>query len=313
MTSTTQYAWREAGLRFYKQSFHYRTLFGQRAQRISLDGGFTCPNVDGSITTGGCTFCDNRSFSPSRRSKRIPIEEQLAKGMRGVKRRYGDTKYLAYFQPATNTYGKLEKLQHLYELPLAFPDVVGLIIGTRPDCVPNPVLDYVESLTARTYVSMEYGIQTIHNASLDWMNRGHHYDCFPDAMHRSRDRGFEISAHLILGLPGETPQMMLQTIDEVCSQGVDAIKLHNLYAVEKTKLADQVRAGEVTLMERDEYVEIVCDCLERVPGNVVIERLTGEAPPDYLVAPDWCLQKTSLQQQIEKELERRDSYQGLRA
>lgn len=302
--------WRDSGLYFHRQSYYYKKKFGVRVQKISLDGGFTCPNVDGSITTGGCTFCDNRSFSPSRRVKKAPIEEQLAVGMAKVGARYGGCKFMAYFQPATNTYAPVEKLRRLYEIPLANEQVVGVIIGTRPDCVPNEVLDYIQELAERTYVCIEYGMQTIHNASLDWMNRGHHHDAMLDAMERSKGRGFEIAAHLILGLPGETYDMMLETAREVSKLGVHGVKIHNLYAVERTPLADQVRSGEVKLMERDEYVPLVVDILERLPPEMVIERISGDAPGKFFVGPAWCQDKPALQLALQAEFEKRESYQG---
>ncbi len=302
--------WKAAGLRYFRQSFYYKTKFGIRVQKISLDGGFTCPNVDGSITTGGCTFCDNRSFSPSRRSKRAPIEEQMAKMKNWVRRRYGDCRFIAYFQPATNTYAPVEKLRKLYEVPLLDPEVVGIAIGTRPDCVPDPVLDYLEELASRTHVCLEYGMQTMHDASLDWMNRGHHHDAMLDAMERSRGRGFEIAAHLILGLPGESIEMMMQSVDEVIRLGIDTVKIHNLYAVEKTPLADQVRSGEVKLMERDDYVPLVVDIIERLPPTMVVERISGDAPSDFFVGPQWSLDKPALQKAIAEEFTRRDTHQG---
>ena len=302
--------WRAAGLRFFRQSFYYKTKFGQRVQKISLDGGFTCPNVDGSITTGGCTFCDNRSFSPSRRTKKAPITEQMTRMKTWVRRRYGDCKFIAYFQPATNTYAPVEKLRKLYEIPLLDPDVVGIAIGTRPDCVPNPVLDYIEELATRTHVCLEYGMQTMHNASLDWMNRGHHHDAMVEAMERSRGRGFEIAAHLILGLPGETTEMMMQSVNEVIRLGIDTIKIHNLYAVERTPLADQVRSGEVTLMELEDYVPLVVDIIERLPPTMVVERVSGDAPSDFFIGPQWSLDKPALQKAIAAEFTRRDAFQG---
>ncbi|MBW3597405.1 MAG: TIGR01212 family radical SAM protein, partial [Planctomycetes bacterium] len=203
--------WRDAGLRYYAYNFYLRRRFGHRVQKVSIDAGFTCPNVDGTVAVGGCTFCDNRSFSPSRRTPRRSIPEQIDDGIRRLKRRYDCDHFLAYFQPATNTYAPVERLRPLYEEALAHPKVVGLAIGTRPDCVPDDVLDLLEELGRRTYLSVEYGMQTMHDRSLDWMNRGHHHDAFLDAMERSRGRGFEICAHVIIGLPGESRDDMLAT------------------------------------------------------------------------------------------------------
>ena len=307
-----EFDWREAGLRYYSLGFHLKNKFGERVQKVSLDAGFTCPNVDGSVTTGGCTFCDNRSFSPSRRVRRQDILNQLEDGISRVKGRYNVAKFIAYYQPATNTYAPVEKLRPLYDLPLEHPDVVGVAIGTRPDCVPDDVLDLLEELAGRTYLSVEYGMQTMHDKSLDWMNRGHHHDAFLDAMQRSRGRGFEICAHVILGLPGETHEDMMATANELAKSGVDAIKLHNLYAVKRTVLADQVASGEVTLINQEDYVRAVVDFLELTPPHVVVERVSGDAPPDYFVGPEWCLNKSAVRAAIEKEFNRRDSYQGIK-
>ncbi len=304
-------AWRAAGLRYYSYNFYLRSKFGGRVQKISLDAGLTCPNVDGTVATGGCTFCDNRSFSPSRRIPRRQIADQLAEGVRKLKIRYRRVeKFLAYFQPATNTYAPVEKLRTLWEAALDHPEVVGLVIGTRPDSVPDDVLDLIQEFATRTHVCVEYGMQTIHDRSLDWMNRGHHHDAFLDAMERSRGRGFEICAHVILGLPGESHNDMLATVRELSRLNVDGVKLHNLYAVKNTPLAEQVERGEVQLIERDDYVRAVVDSLELLRPTCLVERITGEAPPDYFVGPAWCLDKPSVRLAVDSELERRDSWQG---
>ncbi len=277
---------------------------------MSLDAGFTCPNVDGTVARGGCVFCDNRSFSPSRRLPRTTIRGQLDEGIRRLKWRYDCDRFLAYFQPATNTYAPVDRLRPLYLEALDHPQVVGLAIGTRPDCVPDDVLDLLSELAGRAYLSVEYGLQTIHDRTLDWMNRGHHYDAFLDAIQRSRGRGFEICAHIMLGLPGESREDMLATAREVARLNLDAVKLHNLYVVKNTRLADQYAAGEVTLMSREEYVASVVDFLEVLPPTCVIERVSGEAPPDYFVAPAWCLDKPALKAAIEAEFVRRNTWQG---
>jgi len=302
--------WRRAGLRYHALNFALRRRFGQRVQKVSLDAGFTCPNVDGTVAIGGCVFCDNRSFSPSRRVRRRPVQEQLDDGIRRLRGRYQVEKFLAYFQPATNTYAPVDKLRPLYEAALADPRVVGLVIGTRPDCVPPDVLKLLAEIARRTYLSIEYGLQTIHDRSLEWMNRGHGHAAFLDAMDRSRGLGFEICAHVMLGLPGESHADMLATAREVARLKLDAVKLHNLYVVQHTPLADQVASGQVRLLERDEYVQVLVDFLELLPPEMVIERLSGEAPPQYFIGPEWSLDKPALRAAIDAELERRDSWQG---
>ena len=248
-------------------------------QKVSLDAGFTCPNVDGTVAKGGCTFCDNRSFSPSRRLPRAGIYGQIEQSIARMRHRYKNCRdFIAYFQPATNTYAPVDRLRDLYEQALSHPQVVGMAVGTRGDCVPDEVLDLLEEFAGRTNLSVEYGMQTMHNRSLEWMNRGETHDSFLDAVERSRGRGFDICAHVMLGLPGETHADMLATAREIARVNIDAVKIHNLYCVKNTKLADQVEAGEVTLMEQDDYVQTVVDFLELLPPTMVVERTSGDAP-----------------------------------
>jgi radical SAM protein (TIGR01212 family) len=305
--------WRDAGLPYYSCNFFLRRRFGRRVQKVSIDAGFTCPNVDGTVATGGCTFCDNRSFSPSRRLPRTGILGQIDQSIERMRLRYRKCKdFLAYFQPATNTYAPVERLRAVYEEALSHPQVVGLVIGTRPDCVPDDVLELLEELAGRTYLSVEYGMQTIHDRSLDWMNRGHHHDAMTDAVERSRGRGFEIGAHAILGLPGESHDDILATARELGRLSVDAVKIHNLYCVKNTPLADQVASGEVRLMERAEYVRTLVDFIELLPPTVIVDRISGDAPPDYFVGPSWCLDKPAVKAAVLAEFARRDSWQGQR-
>lgn len=306
-------SWREAGLNYHAYRYHLQRKFGFRVQKVSLDAGFTCPNVDGTVAKGGCTFCDNRSFSPSRRLPRADIRGQIDQSLARMSRRYADCEhFIAYFQPATNTYAPVERLRSLYRQALDHPKVVGLAIGTRPDCVGDDVLELLDEVAAETYLSVEYGMQTIHNRSLDWMNRGCHHDAMVDAMRRSQGRRFEISTHVILGLPGESHDDMLATALELNRLGVDAVKLHNLYCVKNTKLADQVASGEVELMERDDYVRTVVDFVELLSPEIVVERLTGDAPPQFFIGPEWSLDKGGVKRDIDAEFARRGTWQGAR-
>lgn len=234
--------------------------------------------------------------------------------------------FLAYFQPATNTYAPVDRLRRVYSEALMHPQVVGLIVGTRPDCVPNDVLDLLEELAGRPaaltlggaegaseqrlYVAVEYGMQTMHDRSLDWMNRGHHHDAMADAVARSRNRGFEIGAHVILGLPGESTDDMMATASEVGRLGVDSVKIHNLYCVRGTPLAEQMEQGAVQLMERAEYVRAVVDFIERLPPTMTVDRISGDAPPDYFIGPAWSLDKPAVKAAILAEFARRESQQG---
>ena len=302
--------WRDAGLRYHAYGHYLKNRFGARVQKVSLDAKMTCPNVDGTVAIGGCVFCDNRSFSPSRRIPQGAIQAQLDDGIRRLKKRYKVAQFIAYFQPATNTYGPVEKLRPLFEEAIADPRVVGLAIGTRPDCVEEDVLELIEELAGQTYVSLEYGMQTMHDRSLTWMNRGCIHQAMIDAVARSRNRGFEICGHIMLGLPGESRSDMLATAREVARLGLDAVKIHNLYAVKNTPLADQVAAGEVTLMPRDEYVRTVVEFLELLPPECIVERISGDAPADYFIGPSWCLDKPAVKQAIEQQLRDRDTWQG---
>lgn len=296
--------------RYYPLSRFLRTRFDARVWRVSIDGGFTCPNVDGTVTTGGCVYCDNRSFSPGRRQGRMPVAEQVRRGIAALQKRYDADRFLAYFQAGTNTYASVEKLRRLYDEALAHPQVIGLAIGTRPDCVADPVLDLLQEYARDRFVCLELGLQSRHDRSLDWMNRGHHFDAFLDAVARSQGRGLDLCVHVILGLPGEDRDDMLATADAVAALPVQGVKIHNLHVVRDTPLEGMYRRGEVRMMEFAEYVEVLCDFLERLPPGMVIHRLNGDAPADYLVAPAWCLDKQAILRAVHEELRRRDSRQG---
>jgi radical SAM protein (TIGR01212 family) len=303
--------WRGAGLRYYNLNFFYRWKFGGRVWKVSVDGKFGCPNVDGTLARGGCVFCDPTSFSPSRRLRIRPIGEQIDEGIRQVQHRHAVERFLAYFQPGTNTYAPVERLRTLYQQALEHPAVIGLIVGTRPDCLSTQALELLAELSSRKWVAIELGLQTIHDRTLDWMNRGHHYDAFVEAVEKVRRYGIpHIGAHVILGLPGEDRDEILATAREVARLGLDSIKLHNLYVVRNTPLARMVDQGEVRMLDRDEYVSLAVDFLEQLPLHCVVDRLSGDAPPQYLVGPMWCLDKQGLRKAVEDELIRRDSWQG---
>ncbi len=310
--SESCHSWRLDGLRYRTLGHMLRSRFGGRVQKVSLDAGFTCPNVDGSVAIGGCTFCDNRSFSPSRRVRRRDIQKQIDQGIQRLKLRYKVDQFIAYFQPATNTYAPVERLREVYQAALDHDAIVGIAIGTRPDCVPDEVLDLLQELAEQTYVSVEYGIQTIHDRSLIAMNRGHLYDVFPDAIQRSENRGFDICAHVIIGLPDESHADIMATIDEMANQNLDAIKIHNLYVVKNTRLAEQLTAGELKLMDQDTFVQTVVDAIERLPPHYVIERVSGDAPPEYFLGPEWATDKSAILNAIASEFAQRDTYQGTR-
>lgn len=304
-------AWRTAGLRYYKYSDFIQRKFGQRIHRVTVDAGFTCPNADGTVAVGGCIYCDNRSFSPARRLPQAPLEEQVRRGIEFQQQLYPRDGYFVYFQPATNTYAPVARLKELFDQAVrAHPLVRGFLVGTRPDCVPNEVLDLLESYTKDHFVGLELGLQSIHQKSLDWMNRAHDAQCFFDAIDRCRGRGLDVSTHVILGLPGETRAEMLAMADALCYPGIDGVKIHNLHVVRNTPMLPDYHKGKVPILERDEYVELLIDFLERLPSTMVIHRVTGDAPAEYLVAPKWPLRKAEFLYALDQRMQRRNTWQG---
>jgi radical SAM protein (TIGR01212 family) len=298
--------------RYLSLSSYLHGRFGCRVRSVTLDAGFTCPNVDGTVTTGGCVYCDNRSFSPNRRLPRTTILAQVERGVAILSRRFRAERFIAYFQAGTNTHAPLDKLRRLYDEALSHPLVIGLAVGTRPDSVPGPVLDLLQSYAERVPVFLELGLQTVHDRSLEWMNRGHGVAAFLDAAQRCRGRGLDVCAHVILGLPGESHADMMETADVLAGLPVDGVKLHNLYVVRDTPLERQYRDGTVPILSREEYVGLVVDFLERTPADRVIHRLSGDAPPEYLVAPDWVRDKDAFLRAVDVEFERRGTRQGER-
>lgn len=305
--------WRSTGLLYFSRNFFVRQKFGFPVWKVSIDAGFGCPNRDGTLNTGGCIFCDPASFSPSRRLQGRSITEQIDLGIRQIRSRHCVHRFVAYFQPATNTFGPIERLRGVYEEALSHPSIVGVAIGTRPDCVPDAVLDLAADLARRTWLCLEFGLQTIHDRTLQWLRRGHTYAAFLDAITRSHRRGLEIGAHVILGLPGESAADMLATAGELARLGVHSVKLHNLYAVRDTPLAEEVLANRVVLPTLGKYVRYAVDFLECLPASCVVDRLSGDAPRQYLVGPAWCRNKSAVRTAIEDEFRRRGTYQGLRA
>ena len=297
-------------LRYYPFSQYLKRTFGCKVHKVTLHAGFTCPNRDGTVAVGGCIYCVNESFSPVADKAAVPIREQMKKGMRFLRNRSGAQKFIAYFQPFSNTYADVATLKACYDEALCDDDIVGLSIGTRPDCVPEPVLDLVQSYTDRCEVWLEYGIQSIHERTLRLINRGHFFDAFQDAVQRTQGRGIKICAHTILGLPGESHDDMLETTRAVSDLGIDGIKLHHLYVAKGTPLHEMYERGEVKLMTVEEYVPLVCDCLEVVRPDVAVQRLVGDTHGDLLVAPVWPLPKSKVFGMISAELRRRNSCQG---
>ncbi|MBP7935956.1 MAG: TIGR01212 family radical SAM protein [Phycisphaerae bacterium] len=296
-------------LRYYSFSHYLRRRFGCRVQKVTLHAGFTCPNRDGRVGHGGCVFCNNAGFSPNLRVGSAEVREQLARGIESNRgRRIG--KFIAYFQAYTNTYAPVEELRVLYDEVWKHPEVAGLAIGTRPDCVDDRILDLIVGYLSRGMVWIEYGLQSAHDKTLELVNRGHDYACFEKAVLVTSGRGIEVCAHTILGLPGEDREMMLETHRRLARLPIRGIKIHLLHIMKNTVMARQYARGGIRLLARGEYVSLVCDMLEQLPPTVAIQRMHADAPRDVLVAPDWCLDKAGILEDIRRELLRRDSWQG---
>lgn len=288
-----------------------RQRFGCRVQRVSLDAGFSCPNRDGSLGTGGCTFCGDRGAAAVGVPTELPLLQQLQKSKTYLEKKFRAEKFLAYFQAYSNTYASADDLRSLYETALADKDIVGLIIGTRPDCLPDSVLELLAELNQRTYLWLELGMQTMHDQTLRAINRGHDHACFVGAVKRCKQRGLRVCAHLILGLPGETREQMLASVKELNRLGVDGVKLHHLHVLKGSLLEEQYRDGTLVLMDRDAYVALLVDALELLDPQIMIHRLMGDGRSE-LIAPDWSRRKLEVLNQIDATLKKRDSRQGCR-
>ena len=298
--------------RYNTFSDELKRVFGGKVQRISVDAGLTCPNRDGSLDTEGCIFCGGSGSGSHGILRGLTVAAQLEHGKEVMRRKYKADRFIAYFQAYSNTYAPVKHLRALYAEALAVSDVVGLIIATRPDCLSDDVLDYLNELSSQTYLWLELGMQSIHDKSLALINRRHDHRCSVDAVQRATSRGLRVCTHIILGLPGETREEMLSMAEELNRLGVDGVKLHLLHVMKGTKLAEMYERGEVRVLDRDEYAGLVCDFLERLDPRIVIHRLTGDGGHDNLVAPLWSLKKFEILNLIDAEMKRRGTRQGVR-
>lgn len=284
--------------------------FGQKVYKVTLDAGFSCPNRDGFISFDGCIFCDDSGSFSRLYSATLPIEEQLQIGMRKIKDRYHAKKFLAYFQAYTNTYKPVNDLKQIYD-KVFIDDIVGMSIGTRPDCVDEKKLDLISSYNIKNrFIQIEYGIQSVHDKTLNFINRGHDFACFEKACKASKDRNLSVCAHVILGLPHENYNDMMQTAKTIASMGIDSIKIHMLAVMEGTKIHKMYNEGLINLMSEDEYISVVCDFLEYLPPDMIIQRLAGNGKREIRIQPRWLGKKLELVGKIEKEFEHRKSKQG---
>jgi radical SAM protein (TIGR01212 family) len=265
--------------------------FQGKVQKISINAGFTCPNRDGSKGKGGCTYCNNQTFNPDYCRPVMSVSEQLEQGKQFFARKYPQMKYLAYFQAYTNTYGELQQLKALYEEALAVDDVVGLVIGTRPDCMPDELLEYLEELSKKVFVLVEYGVETSKNATLEIINRGHTWEDAVDAVNRTKAHNILCGIHLIIGLPGETIDDILATADAVSTLPLDTVKLHQLQLIRGTRMAQQVEVGELAIMQwsAEEYIDVCLAFLRRLSPEIAVERFVSQSPAELLISPKWGL------------------------
>jgi len=286
--------------------------FSQRIQKISINAGFTCPNRDGSKGAGGCTYCNNQAFAPEYCQPTKSVSQQIAEGIDFFHHKYENQLYFAYFQSYTNTYGDFNKLISLYEEALAHPKVVGLAIGTRPDCINDKLLDYFQNLAKKYYVMLEYGVESTDDRTLRAVNRGHDYACAVQAIVKTAARGINTAAHLILGLPGETREIILSHADRLSQLPLTALKLHQLQIIKGTEMAREFteNPARFTVYNADEYVDLAVDFLERLNPNIAVERFVSQSPPELLLAPDWGLKNFEFNHKIERRLRERKPWQG---
>ena len=290
----------------------FKKMFRERVQKLSIDGGFSCPNRDGSKGTGGCTFCNNRSFNPEYCRSTVSVSRQIEEGRRFFASKYKGQKYLAYFQAYSNTYAPLEVLRRKYEEALASPDIVGVVIGTRPDTVDADILDYIGELARKYYVCIEYGVESVNDAVLAGINRGHTFEDAEKAIRMTAERGIRIGAHLIFGLPGESPRSMLEGAVRLCDLPIDVLKLHQLQIIRDTRMADDYLANPdgFRLYTLEEYLDFVVDVIEHIRPEVYLERFVNQAPEEYLIAPRWGIKNFEFVAKLDKRLREREGWQG---
>ena len=286
--------------------------FEGKVQKISIHAGFTCPNRDGTKGTGGCTYCNNQTFNPEYCNPKFGIRKQLEDGIRFFSHKYPTMQYLAYFQAYTNTYGELKQLISMYEEALAVDGIVGLVIGTRPDCMPDELLDYIEQLRHKTFVMVEYGIESANDLTLQCINRGHDFATAIDAIQRTHERGILVGGHLILGLPGEDHDELMRQADAIASLPLDMIKLHQLQLIKRTRMANEYEQHPELfhLYSMDEYIDFAIDYIERLPTTMVIERFISQSPRSLLIAPDWGVKNYQFVNRLKQRMKERNTRQG---
>jgi radical SAM protein (TIGR01212 family) len=294
--------------RYYDLKSYWRNLFGCNVHKLQIDGGFTCPNRDGHVAVGGCIYCDGRGSKLRQRGELPSVAEQIQNGKKFYESHA--SKFIAYFQTFTNTYAPVEKLQTLYDEALTEENVLGLSIGTRPDCVPPEAIALLKEYAQKYHVWLELGLQSAHDKTLRLINRGHNFQQFLDAVKTCTGHGINLCVHIIIGLPGESDKDVLQTANSIAALPINGIKIHSLLALEGTALGKMYKNGSIKLITKEKYASLVADVLEILPPEMVIQRLTADGYRDIFLAPSWAMNKLDVLNSINRELERRDSYQG---
>lgn len=298
------------GKRYHSYNTYLKKIYGQRIQKVTVDAGFTCPNRDGTVASGGCIYCNNESFNPGYNDPTKSVRQQIDEGTEFLKRRYGVEKFIVYFQPYSNTYASLDKLKQLYEEALSFPGIVGLTIGTRPDCIDETKIEYLELLGKTHDITIEYGLESIYDESLKKINRGHDYKRYLDAIEMTKGRGIKICTHIILGFPWENKEQWLHEADILSEIDFNFLKIHQLHIVKNTIMESRHIQKPYRLFTLSEYVDTVVAFLERLNPEIIIQRLAGEAPKNMLVAPNWGKRNAEVIQFITNELKKKDTWQG---
>lgn len=291
---------------------YMKKLYGEHVHKVNIDAGFTCPNRDGTVAVGGCIYCNNDSFKPDACRPALTIEKQLENGITYVKRRYKARRFLAYFQPFTNTHAPVRKLEEIYREALKDPAVIGLAIGTRPDCIDEEKLDLIARLSKTHFVLLEYGLQSIYDRSLEFINRGHDYQTFLNAVKLTRKRGIRTGVHLIAGFPTETREQMLRMATELSETGIEFMKIHQLQIIKHTPLETLYRESPFNVFEYEEYLDFLIEFIELLSPDIVLQRLFATAPESILIAPIWNRPTSRVLMDIERKMKDKDTHQGKR-
>ena len=298
--------------RYHTWNYYLRNTFGEKIFKVSINAGFTCPNIDGKVSYGGCTYCSKDGSGDFAGNPKDNLIKQFSDIKEMMHKKWPTAKYIGYFQAFTNTYAPLEVLKEKYETILELEDVIGLSISTRPDCLADDVVEYLGELNKRTNLWVELGLQTIHDSTSKLINRGHDYDTFLEGLEKLKSKNIKVVVHIINGLPGEDYNMMMETAKAVADMNVDGIKIHLLHVIKDTPMEKMLEKGMLNFMSKEEYIDLVCDQLEILPDTMIVHRLTGDGKRDELVGPLWSLKKWEVLNNIDATLKERNSYQGIK-